>query len=112
MKLDRNQTITLSWSTLTSIVGSLGAVWAFGAPIVNSALAGEITDQMTPLKNAFVITLEQNVRNLRNAVTAMEFKRDTCTPKPECWTLRDAQELVAIQTDLAAAEMALSGLKK
>ncbi len=114
MRLSKEQTWTVSWSTLVSIAGSLGAVWAFAAPIAQSALAGEIerqiTKQVTPLKDAQIITITATVNNLRKQIAALEFKKEMCAGTG-CWTLRDAEDLQAAREDIVAAQRALSALK-
>lgn len=111
LKLTKDQTITVSWSTLVSILGSLGAVWAFASPIAGQAIKGQIEAQIAPLQNAQIITIAATVRNLQNAIVALEFKRDMCAGS-DCWTIRDAQDLQGARTDLAAAEAALKALRK
>lgn len=122
MKLSREQTITLSWSTVVSVVGSLGAVWAFAAPIAGQALKDQIErqieQQIAPLKEsqaamraAQIITISATVRNLENAIVALEFKRDMCAGD-DCWTIRDAQDLTSARNDLRAAEAALRALRQ
>lgn len=123
MKMTKDQGLTISASTIVSIVGSLGAVWAFAAPIAQKALAGEIETQLEqklkPIRDsqaaqqaANIITTSSTVRNLQNSITALEFKRDTCAPKPDCWTVRDAQDLQGAKSDLIAAEAALRALRQ
>lgn len=111
MKLSKDQTITVSWSTIASMAGSLAAVWAFSAPIVEKALAQEIKQQIEPIASSFEVIIQQNVRSLRNTIAALEFKRDMCGTEPNCWTVRDAQDLANARDDLRAAEAALSGIK-
>jgi hypothetical protein len=122
MKLTKEQTITLSWSTVVSIAGSLGAVWAFAAPIAGQALRDqiqtEIAKELKPLKAtqeamqaAQIITISATVRNLENAITALEYKRDMCM-EAECWTIRDAQDLTSARNDLRAAQDALKALRQ
>lgn len=123
LKLTKDQTITLSWSTLVSVVGSLGAVWAFAAPIAGQAIKGQIKEQIqqeikplqdaqVAMKAAQIITISATVRNLQNAIVALEFKRDMCGSMPECWTVRDAQDLTGARNDLVAAQAALEALRK
>lgn len=115
MRLSKEQTMTVSWSTLASIAGSLGAVWLFAAPIAQKALAGEITEQIrqqvAPLNTAQVITITATVKNLQKQITALEFKRDNCHAI-DCWTIRDAEDLTAANDDLKAAKDALKALKQ
>lgn len=122
MKLSRDATITISWSTLASIAASLAAVWGFGSGIVQRAVAGEIKteieNQLKPIQAqisnqtaAQVVSLGATVKNLRNQITALEFKRDTCR-LPDCWTVRDAGDLDAAKIDLKAAEDALRALRQ
>lgn len=122
MKLSRDATITLSWSTLASIVASLAAVYGFGSSIIQKVMAGEITTeiakQLLPIQAqisnqtaAQVVSLGATVKNLRTSITALEFKRDTCRG-PDCWTVRDAGDLDAAKIDLRAAEDALKALKQ
>lgn len=112
LKLTKDQTLTISWATLVSILGSLGAVWAFAAPIAGQAIDQKIALQIKPIQDAQIITITSTVRNLQNAIVALEFKRDTCTPKPDCWTVRDAQDLQSARNDLDAAQAALRGLRQ
>lgn len=100
--------MNISISTLVSIAGTLGALYLFAAPIASKALAGEIQEQIQPMSDAFAIILLQNIQNQRNAVTAMQFKRDQ---SPGTWTLRDAQDLDAARTTLLAMERALDGMQ-
>lgn len=115
MKLSKEQTATVSWSTLISILGSLGAVWAFAAPIAQTALAGEIerqiSKQVAPLTAAQVITITSTVNNLRKQIASLEFKKDMCAGSG-CWTLRDAEDLQAARDDIVAAQKALNALKQ
>lgn len=111
MKLSKEQTITVSWSTLISVIGSLIAVWAFAAPIAQNALAGEIAKQIAPLNTAQIITITATVKNLQKQISALEFKKDMCAGSG-CWTLRDAEDLTAARDDLTAAQKALQALKQ
>ena len=111
IKMTKDQGWTVSFSTLTSIVGSLGAMWVFAAPIAQNALAGEIEKYLQPMQAAQVITITATVKNLRNQISALEFKRDMCGGS-DCWTVRDAQDLSAARDDLKAAEDALRSLKE
>lgn len=110
--IDKDKTFTISWSAITSIAGSLVAVWAFGGPIIESALAQEIKDQVEPLSDAFEVVMAQNIRNLRNSIAAMEFKREMCVGTPNCWTVRDAQDLTNAEAELRTAESALTKLRE
>lgn len=105
----------VSMSTIVSIIGSLGAVWAFAAPIAGQAIKGQIETQIKkeiePLLQAQIITIQATVRNLRNGIAALEFKRDMCVGLPNCWTLRDAEDLTSARADLVAAEEALKALR-
>jgi hypothetical protein len=123
LKLSKDQTITVSWSTLVSVVGSLAAVWGFAGPIAGQAVKGQIREQIqeeikplkaaqTALTNAQIITISTTVRNLQNAIAALEFKRDMCVGSADCWTVRDAQDLTAARADLVAAEAALKALRE
>lgn len=116
MKLTKDQTVTVSWSTLVSVVGSLVAVWTFAAPIAGQAIKGQVQDQIRqeikPLHDAQIITITATVRNLEKAIVAMEFKRDMCANAPNCWTIRDAEDLTAARTDLVAAQAALRALRQ
>lgn len=116
MKLSKDQTITVSWSTISSLVVSLAAVWGFGSAIVQKALAGEIQEQiakqLAPQTAASIVTLSATVKNLRTSITALEFKKDMCGGRIDgCWTVRDAGDLDAAKIDLKAAEDALKLLK-
>jgi len=111
IKLSRDQTITVSWSTLASIVGSLTAVWMFAGPLAESALAGEIAKQVAPLTTAQVITITATVKNLQKQIAALEFKRDMCRGS-DCWSVRDQEDLASAKDDLVAAQAALTALKK
>lgn len=102
---------TLSLASVVSVICALGAVWATARPIVSTVLAQEVEKQIQPLADAFEITMSTTIRNLRSSIAAMEFKRDMCAGAPDCWTVRDAQELAAVRADLAAAEQALSRLR-
>mgnify|MGYP001595137334 CR=1 FL=1 len=114
IRLSKEQTVTVSWSTLVSVIGSLVAVWAFAAPIAQNALAGEIekqiTKQIAPLNAAQIITITATVKNLQKQVAALEFKKDMCAGAG-CWTLRDAEDLQAAREDIVAAQKALNALK-
>lgn len=123
LKLTKDQTITISWSTLVSIIGSLGAVWAFASPIAGQAIKGQIKQQIqeeikplqdaqVAMKTAQIITITATVRNLENAIVALEFKRDMCAAMPDCWTIRDAQDLTGARNDLRAAQDALKALRQ
>jgi len=113
MKLTKDQTLTVSWSTLVSVVGSLGAVWVFAAPIAGQAIKGQIQEEIKPLQDAQIITITATVRNLQKAIVALEFKRDMCGGNIDgCWTLRDAEDLTSVRADLVAAESALRALRQ
>jgi hypothetical protein len=99
-------------STIVSVITSMSALWVFAAPIAGQALKKQIQEEVRPLSDAFIITLETNVRNLRNSIAAMEFKRDMCVSVDPCWTVRDAQDLATARNDLLAAESALAALKQ
>lgn len=111
MKLSREQTITLSWSTLAAIASSVMGLWAFAGPIAGQALKDQIKQEIEPLMTAQIITISTTVRNLRNAIAALEFKREMCAGA-SCWTIRDAEDLAAARADLAAAEAALRALRQ
>jgi hypothetical protein len=108
----KEKAVLISWATLTSVAGSLAAVWAFASPLAQQALAGEIQKQLAPLVIAQVITLQSTVKNLQNQIAALEFKRDMCGHDNACWTVRDAQDLAAARNDLTAAQHALDVLAK
>jgi len=128
MKLDKQQTITISWSTIVSIASAVGAVWAFAGPLAEHALAGEIQKQLekqiAPLQQQQAISqsqqqmliqlqktqLQTNIRNLKNQIAALMFKKDMCAGAPKCWELPDVQALVAAQADLNDAEMVLAAI--
>ncbi len=122
MMLSKNQTITVSWSTLASIVASLVAVWGFGSPIIQNVMAGEIerqiTKQIAPINDkiatqttAQIITISSTVNNLKKQIAALEFKKDMCAGA-SCWTLRDAEDLQGAREDIVAAQKALNALKQ
>lgn len=108
MKFDRRDGIMVSIPTIIAVLASIATSY----PIAQKVLAGEITEQVKPLYDAQIITISATVRNLQNAIVALEFKRDNCSPKPDCWTLRDAQDLTGARTDLTAAQDALTALRK
>jgi hypothetical protein len=110
--INKDRGITVSISTVGSVAAALVSVWAFGGPLVEKALAGEVQKQIAPIASAFEVTMSTSIRNLRNSITALEFKRDMCGNAPDCWTIRDAQDLTAARADLRAAEIALSGLRE
>lgn len=110
MNISKDQKITISISTIVAIFGSLAATVAGVKPFIETALAGEIKEQIQPLTDAFQIILLQSIESKQNAITAMEFKRDMCAGAPGCWTLRDAQDLKAEQDALAAMRASLGKL--
>jgi hypothetical protein len=116
INMTKDQGITVSVSTLASIAATLGSIWLFAAPIAETALAGEIEKQLEqkikPIQDANIITITATVRNLQNAIIALEFKRDMCGASPDCWTVRDAGDLQAARNDLSAAQAALTALKQ
>jgi hypothetical protein len=112
VEFSKDQKVTFSFSTIASVVASLAAVWVFASPIISTALADKIDDKLEPLTVAFEITMTSTIHNLRNAITALEFKRDMCAGEANCWTIRDAQDLTSTRADLTAAESALKRLKR
>lgn len=110
--ITKDQTVTISWATLVSVFGSLGAVWAFAAPLAGDAIDKKIEQQIRPIQEAQIITISATVRNLQKAIVALEFKRDMCAGVPECWAIRDAEDLTSLRADLIAAEAALRGLRQ
>jgi hypothetical protein len=112
LKISKDQTITVSVSSIVSVVAGLGSVWMFAGPIAERALAGEIQEQIAPLTDAFTLILTQNIANQRAAITAMRFKRDMCAGAVECWTLRDAQDLDAAERTLRSMEQALERMQQ
>jgi len=127
MKLDKDQTLTISWSTIASVCASVAAVWGLAGPFAEHALAGEIEKQLqkqlAPLQQQYqkeaaqqdmLIALQKtqlqtNIRNLKNVIAALMFKKDSCH-EPSCWTIQDVQNLVSAQSDLADAQMVLDAL--
>lgn len=116
MKFTKDQTIMLSVPTLASIAAALGAVWIFAQPIVETALAGEIEEKLKPLEakigplsDSFEVIVMASVRNMRNQIAAMEFRR---LRDSENWTARDEQDLSAARAELVAAEAALTTLRE
>lgn len=118
IRMSKEQTWTVSWSSLVSVATALTAVWAFAAPIAQKAMAGEIqaeiSKQLAPIQKqlsnqtaAQIVSLNATVKNLRTSITALRFKRDMCANTPNCWTVRDAEDLDAAITDLDAAQKAL-----
>jgi hypothetical protein len=102
--------------SLTTVVTVIVAV-ATAYPTARAVLAQEIKDQIKqeikPLQDAQIITISATVRNLRNAIVALEFKRDMCGGNVDgCWTLRDAEDLTSVRVDLTAAEAALKALRE
>lgn len=111
MPISREQGKTISLSTLFAVLSALATAY----PTAKAVLAGEVSEQIKreikPLQDAQIITIAATVRNLQNAIVALEFKRDMCAGD-DCWTIRDAQDLQSARTDLAAAEAALRALRK
>jgi hypothetical protein len=114
-KVTREQTATISISTIASALVSLGAVWTFAAPIAQKAMGGEVQEQirqqLAPINAAQIITITTTVRNLQKQIAALEFKKEMCAGAT-CWTLRDAEDLSGSRDDLIAAQAALRALKQ
>lgn len=112
IKVTKEGGIMVGLGTIMTALIAVATSYPTARAALGQAMKEQIQQEIQPLNDAFVITLEQNTRNLYNTITAMEYKRDNCTPKPECWTVRDAQDLANTRQDLAAALMALNGLKQ
>lgn len=109
--VDKQGKINLSLGVVASAVVAMITAY----PVARAALAGELQElvkkEVKPLSDAFVITLETNVRNYRDSLSAMTFKRDMCAGVPGCWTLGDQQAFDRTLNDLKAAEDALKSLR-
>lgn len=111
VNVDRQGRINISLGVVASILVGIPTAYMSTRTALGQQMKEQIREETRPLRDAFTVTLEQNVRSLRNTITAMEFKRDNCMPKPECWTVRDAQDLANARQDLIAAQMALDGIR-
>lgn len=107
IKIDKREGIMVSVTTIIAVIASMGA----SVPVAQRAIAGEITEQIKPLNEAFKTILAQSIDEAKRAITAMEFKRDMCSGDFNCWTLRDAQDLQSARDALAAKETALKNLR-
>lgn len=115
-KITKEQGVSISLSTITSVVALIPILWFVGQPIlvsaVSEAMAEDIQQQVqqgvAPLNMAFVAIIQSNIADLRRQIAAMEFRRDN--PPPDDWTAEDAQELVNLRIDLDTQEDALEAL--
>ena len=81
---------------------------------MQTALAGEIQDQIRPLSDALEISTMANIRQLRTAISALNFKKGQCTVSTAgvpCWTLNDQKDLDDAVVDLQTAETVLKALR-
>lgn len=111
MHISKDQKINISISTIAAIIGSLAATVAGVKPFIESALAGEIKEQIAPLRDAMEIQTVQNIRNLQNSISAMNFKKEMCQGVPNCWTALDQQALDQATDDLRTARQVLESLR-
>jgi hypothetical protein len=108
MKIEnaKEKSLVAGLTMVASIIGSIGIIW----PVAQKVLAQEVKEQIQPLSNSFEVIMVTAVRNTRNAIAAMEFKRDMCAEE-NCWTVRDEQDLAAARAELLATEQALQELR-
>lgn len=111
IKVTKEQGVMVSLSTILTVVVSVATSYPTAKAVLAQEIKEQIQTEIRPLTDAFTITLQQNVRSLRNSIAAMEFKKDMCGSATDCWTVRDAQDLANAREDLRAAEIALAGIR-
>lgn len=109
--IDKQGKINMSLGAVVAILLSIPTAYVSARAALGQAMKEQIKEEIKPLTDAFEVTLQQNVRSLRNTIAALEFKRDMCGSTLDCWTVRDAQDLANAREDLKAAELALAGIK-
>ncbi len=107
MPVSKQQGILGALTVAASAVTASGVLWGFAEQV----FAGEIKEQIEPVVQVQKILLESDIKSRRLTIASLEFKRDTCQPRPECWTIRDAQDLAAARDELRARESAMEALK-
>lgn len=106
-------------NTLAIIVSSIviaTAFWTLARPwivsSVSAAMADDlhtmVQDEVGPLKQGFQVIIAQNVLNLRKQIAQLERVR---AANPQEWTAEQANELVELQSQLAAQERAMRALR-
>jgi hypothetical protein len=109
----KDQGWSIGIGTLASILAALGTVWSVGIPIAQAQISNEIRKQTQPLNDAFYVILVQNIENQKDAITAMEFKREMCgNDTTTCWTLRDARDLQRARDTLTSMLQAKDRLER
>lgn len=104
----KRETLLGMLTVAASATTAAGTLWGF----TERVFAGEIAEQLKPVIMTQRILLESDISSRRRAITALEWKRDNCTPKPDCWSVRDAEELVTAKAELDAREQAYRALTR
>ena len=115
--LTKEQGINISLSTVVSLITVGAAFWLFAKPLISTAVAAELKDEIQkqvrtevkPLSSAFTIILQNSITDTRRQVTALQYKRRTM---PDMWTLEDEQMLSDLEAQLDSNQKALEALKK
>lgn len=113
MKVSKEQTLSIGYSTLLAWITIIPIVWILSKPFVVDAVAHDLGDQIQketkPLSDAFRVLLARDISDIRRQITAMEFQRER---DPAGWTLENAQELSRLRTTLRTHEAALRALEE
>ena len=111
IKVTKEGVITVSLGTLATMVVALGTSYSTARAVIAQEITEQIKKEIKPALDAFEVTINQSARNLQRTIVTLEFKRDNCTPKPNCWTVYDAEDLSNARLDLKAALEALAGIR-
>lgn len=111
IKMTKENGLVVSLSTVMAVLAAMTTAY----PVARAALAGEITEQIKaqvqPLTNAMEISTASSIRQLRTAISALNFKKDMCVGVTGCWTINDQRDLDNTLADLVTAEAVLKSLK-
>jgi len=107
IRIGINQIVT--YATLVPIF------WFIAQPIIVDALAEdiksvvqtEVSNEVTPINNAFVALLQRDINRTKREIADLEYDRDN---DGENWTRADAEELADKEIELDALEEAKEAL--
>lgn len=110
--VDKQGKINISLGVLASILVGIPTAYVSTRTALGQTIKEQVRQELAPVVGMLEVTVQQNVRSLRGTIAAMEFKREMCGAMPECWTVRDAQDLANTREELRVALESLSKLKE
>lgn len=124
VRLNKEQGINIGIGTVASFCAVMGVVWVLVKPAITDAVADDlrsqihstikdvVNEEVSPLGRAFATSLRQDIRELNEDITDLEFNQSRAEQSEEVeWTVEDARELSRKQGELESAESMLEELE-